>query len=226
MPDNKPEDDILLFNSGGVLHRNQNPWAIVRLTPSHSGRFTQDPEYIIAHYTAGGGISGTVQRFLNQQKPRASAHFVIGRKGEIVQMLSLDHIGWHAGRSTHMDKETGDLLNGMNKYSIGIEFGNWGYLHKQPDGTFRTDIGSKYYGTDVHEQHQHGQRFWEPYTDAQIEAGLLVTRSIDYYFNGRIKDVLHHSDIAPSRKSDAGPAFPMARFKDTVDDRASMDGIV
>jgi len=221
------EENLILFNTQGVMTVHPKN-AGVKLTPSHSGPFHRHPKYLISHYTAGGSYLGAVRHFLNQKKPRSSAHFVIGRKGEIVQMLSLHSIGWHAGRSEWKDPHTGEHLIGMNQHSIGLEFANYGFLKRRMTSTgidYLTDYDTKYTGPEPINARAHGQDYWEPYTPRQIEAGLLVAQSIDNYFNGGIIDVLNHSDIAPNRKSDAGPAFPIQRFRAAIDDRASMQGL-
>lgn len=44
-----------------------------------------------------------------------SAHFLIGRKGELMQFVSCDHRAWHAGVSAGMGRTN------FNDFSIGIE---------------------------------------------------------------------------------------------------------
>lgn len=54
----------------------------------------------------------------------------------------------------------------------------------------------------------------EPYTDAQYDALAAVTAALlDYYplLGGR--HIVGHSDIAPGRKSDPGPAFDWRRYR-------------
>lgn len=56
--------------------------------------------------------------------------------------------------------------------------------------------------------------FWHVYTEAQIERALdLATVLVKTY---DLKDILGHEDIAPGRKNDPGPAFPLANIRAKV----------
>ena len=48
---------------------------------------------------------------------------------------------------------------------------------------------------------------WEIYQPAQLKALEIVAKAICERYN--IDDIVGHDDIAPSRKNDPGPAFPM-----------------
>jgi len=63
---------------------------------------------IVIHATDGGSMLGNVW-WLSGGHSHASAHYVISRDGEIVQLVHLSDIAWHAGNWK------------MNCHSIGIE---------------------------------------------------------------------------------------------------------
>jgi hypothetical protein len=63
---------------------------------------------IVIHVTDGGSLTGNVS-WLIDQKSEASAHYVVSRDGEIVQLVPLHDIAWHSGNKA------------VNAHSIGIE---------------------------------------------------------------------------------------------------------
>jgi N-acetylmuramoyl-L-alanine amidase len=72
------------------------------------------PLMIIVHWVAGSAKSA-IDTFQNGTR-QASAHFVISKTGDIVQMVQLKDRAWHAGKS-----QTADYGPDCNNYTIGIE---------------------------------------------------------------------------------------------------------
>ncbi|MCB1689847.1 MAG: 1,6-anhydro-N-acetylmuramyl-L-alanine amidase AmpD [Halioglobus sp.] len=57
----------------------------------------------------------------------------------------------------------------------------------------------------------------DPYTDAQYAALSGVARLLIAHYPGlSAQRIVGHSDIAPGRKTDPGPAFDWPRFRDTL----------
>ncbi|HIJ83554.1 MAG TPA: N-acetylmuramoyl-L-alanine amidase, partial [Magnetococcales bacterium] len=104
------EDNILKGEGGDIKFVG---------SPNHSDGMS--PLYLVLHYTAGSSLDGAVS-WLTNPKAKASAHLVIGRGGEVVQLVRFDKKAWHAGVSLW-----GKLKN-MNNFSIGIELVNQGKL--------------------------------------------------------------------------------------------------
>jgi len=75
-------------------------------TPASRG--LQSIRYVVIHVTDGGTLDGNVW-WLSGSHSHASAHYVVSRLGQIVQLVNLSDIAWHAGNWK------------MNKESIGIE---------------------------------------------------------------------------------------------------------
>lgn len=179
-------------------------------TPKTSGPFAfGQPDTIIIHYTAGGSMDSAV-RTLCDPNIRASAHMVLGRDGSIVQLAPFTVKTWHAGNSSYNGR------SGFNNYSVGIEIDNPGPVTKQGD-TYISWFGKKYPQDEVIQATHRNEtvpRFWVRYTQEQIETieeicSLLISKY-------KIKYILGHDQIAPGRKQDPGPAFPMERIENRL----------
>ena len=89
-------------------------------TPNHSGRFAGDlPDTVVIHYTAGASLKSSAS-WLTDHRSNASAHLVIGKSGEMIQLAPFNIRTWHAGKSYWKGR------NNLNNYSIGIELDNAG----------------------------------------------------------------------------------------------------
>lgn len=187
-----------------LLYSNdQQPCAYVQ-SPNHGGPL--QPKWLVMHYTAMGGMDKALQRLTDQQS-EVSAHLLIGRGGELVQMLPFNVVAWHAGVS-----EWNGLSN-LNKYSIGIELDNAGWL-TQENGRYFSWEGNEYPPEEVYhhqQQRQEEKAYWHAYSEVQLEVALKVANLLVKQYG--IEGVLAHQDIAPSRKTDPGPAFPMEAFR-------------
>ncbi|MBI9069226.1 MAG: N-acetylmuramoyl-L-alanine amidase [Salinivirgaceae bacterium] len=164
------------------------------------------PDTIIIHYTAGRSAE-TSARFLQDENVKASAHIVIGRNGEIYQIVPFNKIAWHAGVS-----QFGNRKN-FNKYAIGIELDNAGVLTKV--GTeYLSWFGEKYQANDViyaKHRNENSPKYWHVYTPKQIEACEQVVKLLITSYG--INTILGHEEIAVGRKQDPGPAFPLDKFR-------------
>lgn len=194
------------INNGGILE-NAN------LLPSkaHSGPFKEPPTLLVMHYTASGpGALNDATHFARRDKTEASAHLIVGRDGEIFQSVSLLNIAHHAGRSMWRGRTR------CNQFSIGIEVDNWGGLTYDEHGQYRA-----WPGTIVKEdlvfqgRHKNGGDIdaWERYLEQQL---LVLDEVVEEILKTYpwIVDVVGHDDIAPKRKTDPGPAFPLKRYQD------------
>lgn len=176
-------------------------------SPNTSGQL--EHQYLVMHYTAGGGLDGAVSTLTNPNV-QASAHVVIDRDGTVVQLVDFDRIAWHAGKSRWRD------IKGLNKCSIGIELVNAGKLTRSGQG-WKSWFGRVYDDGEVIEAvHRNETKLcgWHDFPEEQIEAALDVSRALISEYN--LLDILGHDDIAPGRKSDPGPAFPMVSFRDSI----------
>lgn len=69
---------------------------------------------VVIHYTASMNIEGTIDWF-KRTESGVSAHYVVGREGQVVQMVRDEDVAWHAGRSTLAGESN------VNAFSLGIE---------------------------------------------------------------------------------------------------------
>jgi len=85
------------------------------------------PEIIVLHIMQGT-MQGTISWFKNP-KSQASAHYLVGKDGRVVQMVKDADGAWHAGRPYNPTENAkrvlkknllGSYIN-PNKYSLGIE---------------------------------------------------------------------------------------------------------
>lgn len=182
--------------------------------------------FIVMHYTAGGSGSASrdymmlspreKQKRLGASKPvYASAHLVVDRDGAIWQIVPFNLKARHAGVSVWKG------LNSLNRFSIGIEIANYGWLDRQGDGSYKRSDTPRFAAEDVTVGPMPGGteiKGWENYPLAQLDAVERVTRALLAKFP-TIGEILGHQEISPGRKFDPGPAFPMQRFRNLVDSR-------
>jgi N-acetylmuramoyl-L-alanine amidase len=116
-----------------------------------------------------------------------SAHYLVGDQTPpvVYRLVDESRRAWHAGDSAWQ----GHAM--LNASSIGVEIVNPG-PRTQPDGS----------------------RVYAPYAPDQIAALIPLLRGIQARHAIRPDRILGHSDIAPQRKQDPGPAFPWRALAD------------
>ena len=83
-------------------------------------RSTKQIKFIIFHYTGMKKESEAISRLTNIQS-EVSCHYLIKNNGEIISMVPISYIAWHAGKSLWGSHRF------LNKDSIGIEIANPGH---------------------------------------------------------------------------------------------------
>jgi N-acetylmuramoyl-L-alanine amidase len=161
---------------------------IARWVPSPNckrGRGAARVRFVVIHGTWMADDRAALDR-LTDEASEVSAHYLITRAGELIQMVSEDDTAWHAGKSSWQGVE------GLNAHSIGIELGN------------RGDGGGEG-ASPVSEV--------EPYTEAQYATLITLLRNIMARHPAVTPaNVLGHSEISPGRKTDPGAHFDWARL--------------
>ncbi|MBN2776906.1 MAG: N-acetylmuramoyl-L-alanine amidase [Bacteroidales bacterium] len=179
-------------------------------TPKISGEYqTGSPDTIIIHYTGGNSLRAAVNTLKNP-KIKASAHMVVSREAEVVQMADLNVITWHAGTSSYIFPD--HTKQTFNKYSIGIEISNDGYLTKKGSkfyNSFSQEVSADFVFEGTHRNSDRvSLKYWHTYSEVQVKKVYEICEALIKEYP-TIKYILGHEEIAPTRKVDPGPAFPL-----------------
>ena len=170
------------------------------------------PDTLIIHYTGGrDGVSSA--QYLCKKGIQASAHVVIDRSGKIFQLVPFNTQSWHAGKSSYGGRD------GLNKYSIGIELDNAGLLVKVKNG-YQSAFKGYYTENDVikaahrNQKDKKKEQYWHLYAEEQMKRCYELCENL--IANYGITTILGHEEIAPDRKIDPGPAFPLDDFRNKL----------
>jgi N-acetylmuramoyl-L-alanine amidase len=185
-----------------AAHRLQGATVTHETTANHDGIIK--PKFVVFHFTAIS-FAATVAVFKDPAPGnRVSAHLLIGRDGRIVQFLDFNLRAWHAGQSTW--KGFADI----NSHSIGIELENAGSIHMDGERSIGEEgviVPAEQVIDATHKHAKWTMTRWHQYAPAQLDAchDIAVILAKTY----AIEDIVGHDDIAPNRKRDPGPAFPL-----------------
>jgi N-acetyl-anhydromuramyl-L-alanine amidase AmpD len=181
------------------LHLNGQPVKFVRAN-SFGSRMT--PELIVLHDTAGSLAAGSSVSWFTNKKCKVSAHLVTERDGTITQLVPFDHRAYHAGVSSWFGRKN------CNAFSIGNEIVNPGVLKEVTDGA-KAWFGEKFQGgVKAGDGKRHPIATWLPYTYEQIQAVNGATEALARAYP-TIDEVTTHWAIAPGRKVDTNPLYPL-----------------
>lgn len=171
--------------------------------------------YLVMHFTGGWNAKNSIEDW-KRKNDGVLAHIVIDRNGSLVQCRATNRTAGHAGQSRWKDRKTGKVWTGLNSCSIGIELCNCGDLDRSVYPVTANVGDLRLYNTPIprlHAKHKNGgpMEDWETFPEAQYNSALAVAAALCERYN--LDDVLGHDEIAPDRKNDPGPAWPMERFR-------------
>lgn len=167
----------------------------------------KNPDIIVLHYTGSNKLKADIQTLFYSKK-QVSVQFVIDLDGTIHQLMPVNKIAWHAGESRLGNRTW------LNKYSIGIEIVNAGFLTEKSDGSFTTWYGDPVKKEDavlLKHKNESKEKYWHTYTKNQIDSVKELCEILCDEFN--IGYIVGHDEISPGRKQDPGPAFPIEKIK-------------
>lgn len=195
-----------------VGHRLVGDGVCFAPSPNTPGPFAPGaPDTLVLHYTAGDDAAWAVSQ-LREPTPgqRVSAHLVVARDGAVTQLLPFDAIAWHAGRSAWGGREE------FNAFSLGIELDNAGRLQER-DGALVSWLGRAYAPQEavraVH-RNQTEPAWWQRYPEVQVAVAERLCQLLVAEYG--LRWILGHEEIAPARKQDPGPAFPLDALRARV----------
>ena len=147
-------------------------------------------QFIVVHYTATDNV-GSIKELTSS---RVSSHFLILDEDDnkIYSLVPLEQRAWHAGTSSFRGRTN------INDTSVGIEIVS--------DGIARE------YRPDPNPYHPYDH--YVDYKPIQIEKTAQIIKYVAEKYNVPAKNIVAHSDIAPSRKKDPGAKFPWKELYD------------
>lgn len=188
-----------------------------------AGGRLNEPTAIVLHDTAQLKAGGAVAWFINPNC-NVSAHLVVERDGSATQLVGFNTVAFHAGKSSWNGRQN------CNSHMIGIELTNPGfmvkrgqeahliYTSKDPKTGKTVERVVERFPLSQCKQvttKEHGAGWWLPYTDAQIKTVTEICQALVRAYPS-ITEIVTHWLIAPKRKVDTNPLFPLEQVRQAV----------
>ena len=147
-------------------------------------------QFIVVHYTAIDNAASIKELTTN----KVSSHFLVLDEDDnkIYSLVPLEQRAWHAGASAFRGRTN------INDTSVGIEIVS--------DGIAKEFI------SDPNPYHPYDH--YVDYKPIQIEKVAQIIKYVAEKYNVPARNIVAHSDIAPSRKKDPGAKFPWKELYD------------
>ena len=193
------------------LYQRGKPIPFLR-SPNQSAKFA--PRGIILHDTAGRLDKGHAVHWFLKAEARASAHVTIERDGSVTQQVGFDRRAWHAGKSSYRGEED------VNGFAFGIELVNPGKCVKLRDGRMQSWFKARYRdGIDdlsfaFANTKAHGKGWWLDYSEAQLQSVTALCQQLIARYD--LAFIAGHWEVAPGRKIDPNPLFPLSSLRSTL----------
>lgn len=175
---------------------NTDSFVIDSQTYQAAGK-SQRIKTIVLHYT----VSDNARSIQLLTKGNVSAHYLIMKNNgdKIYNLVPESERAWHAGDGNFAGRTI------LNDTSIGIEIVNDG-IQKQ----YRSALKKNADGTQNLDYHPY-EHFVE-FDEIQIKKVAQLVQDIAKRYEISPKNIIGHSDLAPSRKIDPGAKFPWQRL--------------
>lgn len=180
-----------------------------------------DVEYIVLHHTGPGSFTGIVN-WLTNPDAKASAHYVLGRLGQLRQLVNTGKEAYHAG----VAKLNGKRID--NHKSIGIEICNHGLMHIGDDGKYYYEHQrqlKKYTGkiqpVPAKITYPSGhvlEGYVLPYTDKQIKKLVSLCKAlVEKYPSITRENILTHYEVGfPEQRKQDPFGLDVEHVKDLI----------
>lgn len=179
------------------------PLSMALLPTNNSEQRTTPITHVVTHFTSNAAnnpknpyqVQDIRQLFIDYG---VSAHYLIGRNGEIYQLVSENRVAYHAGKGNLASYP--QYKDKLNAHSIGIELmaiGTEEEMSLMMDDSVYNSISPNDIG----------------YTDAQYKSLISLLNDILERNSSIGKDRVHivgHDEYAPGRKTDPGSLFNWA----------------
>ena len=153
-------------------------------------------------------------------KPVRLPHYVVGRDGKVINLLSDDT----NGRFTNNDR--------INDNSIIICLENLGWLEKEPLKQHHINWIGNIYKEKVFDRKWRDYFFWHPYTDIQLEKTAELCKELSKKHGIELKCVGHNTKVKGVESfmgiltrsnfdefaTDISPAFDFEKFNKLLED--------
>jgi N-acetylmuramoyl-L-alanine amidase len=186
----------------------------IKFIPAHEKNFnpdsTLDPRLIVIHFTTGTDPQSIVHTFQDPGEG-VCTHLLVARNGHVVQFVPFDKVAFHCGLSAwECDRH-------LNRYAIGIEVDNAGYLDKTRRGFKRKGklIPQDQVEFKKHWKEEHKNRPWQKFSAEQVRVVQdLVKALIQKY--PTIKEIVGHDMVNLVNRLDPGPFYPLGELRETA----------
>ncbi|MES1965695.1 N-acetylmuramoyl-L-alanine amidase [Psychrobacter sp. AH5] len=167
------------------------PFVIDSETYQSAGK-SQRIKFIVLHYT----VSDNERSIQLLTKGKVSAHYLImdNDDDKIYNLVPEGERAWHAGDGGFAGRTI------LNDTSIGIEIVNKGIQPQYKDALKDSELD------------YHPYKHFVEFDEVQIKKVAQLVQDIAMRYDISPKNIIGHSDLAPSRKIDPGAKFPWQRL--------------
>lgn len=185
----------------------------IKFIAAHEKNFNADrelePRFVVIHFTTGTNMMSTIHTFLNPANG-VSTHLLVGRTGRVVQFVPFDKVAFHCGLSTWEGERD------LNRFAIGIEVDNAGYLRQTPNGFKSRD---RFIPEEQVRPKQHwkekGERHWQLFSDEQVNVVEKIVLALKESYPS-IQEIVGHDMVNLINRLDPGPFYPLGELREAV----------